>query len=303
MDELKPKVPCIFINEYCEESTGKQAAAFLKTKAMKESTFFDPQRGVVKVDRERWEEAQRYERRTWMEKCKDMVSDHNESNKHRLGNYSLLKGLYFKKAIELGCGPFTNMRFILDCIEVKKIYLLDPLINDFIYHPYCRYRKGRIGGLFKDWPRFHEIEKPVDLIKRKNLAYRNGGLFGRHVNLIESTIESFKTDLRFDLIIMINVLEHCQDADAVFEKILGIMSPGGIIVYGDNMFDAEEVRRLSSILYDAGHPLRVASSVVESFFDNNFTTFMKAYYPVVLDCHGIDLNFTGYYYIGKLKPF
>ena len=112
MDELKPEEPCVFVNEYCERYTGKQAATFMRATMLKESTFLDPQRGVVKVGKERWEKAQRYERLTWMEKCKDMVSDHNESNKQRLGDYSLLKGLHFEKAIELGCGPFTNIRLI-----------------------------------------------------------------------------------------------------------------------------------------------------------------------------------------------
>ena len=301
MDELKSEAPHVFENEYCERYTGEQAVAFLKTKVMKEATFWDSQRGVVKVDRKRWEEAQRYERRTWMEKCKDMVSDHNEDNCQRFGNFSLLNNLKFKRAIELGCGPFTNMRFIIDTAPVKEIYLLDPLIENYLEHPYCSYRKSRIGGMLKCLPTFHELEKPIRFLKRRFHAYRTGGLLGRHVNVISSNIESYYTNRRFDLVIMINVLEHCQDAVAVLKKILEIISPEGILVLGEVMYETDEVKRLISKHYNAGHPLRVTSPVIKSFITENFYTLMKSCYPTTQYCHGIYLKNTELYFIGKRK--
>ncbi|MEA1883627.1 MAG: class I SAM-dependent methyltransferase [Thermotogota bacterium] len=303
MDELKSEVPCVFENEYCKRYTGKQAANFLKTKLIEESKFLDPQRGVTAVDKNRWEEAQRYERRTWMDKCKDMVSDHNEHNCKRFGSFLLLKDLKFKRAIELGCGPFTNMRLLLDCVDVKETYLLDPLMESYLDHSYCSYRRSRLGGIIKCWPTLHELEKPIRFLKRKFLECRIGGLWGRCVNLIPSAIEFYQTDLKFDLIVMINVLEHCQDADAVLEKILRIIAPGGILVFGEVMYEVDEVNRLSSIHYNAGHPLKVTYQVIESYLSESFDTLMKSYYPTVQYCHGVYLKNTELYFIGKRKPF
>ena len=112
-----------------------------------------------------------------------------------------------------------------------------------------------------------------------------------------SMIETFQTDLQFDFVVMMNVLEHCQDALAVFDKIKELLLPGGILVFRELLFHADEVKRLSAILYDAGHPLRVDQSVIDGFLQD-FKPLMRAEYYVRREFRGLHLQDHELYYIG-----
>ena len=67
----------------------------------------------MKVDATRWQEAQRFERKTWMEQNLGAVDDRNEFHKQEFGGYQAIAGRTFENVIELGCGLlFTNLRLI-----------------------------------------------------------------------------------------------------------------------------------------------------------------------------------------------
>jgi SAM-dependent methyltransferase len=289
----------IFIDENVEIYEGEQARQRLKAKAATES--IDDERGVTRVDEQRWQEAQRYERRTWLERARWSFTDRNEHHRERFAGYDPLRGMVFKHGIELGCGPFTNMRLLLEHCTVERVTLLDPLITDYLTHTFCRYRHGRLGGFFNDHvfrlPAY--VKRPLHFIRTKINDYRIGGLFGRPVSLEASMIESYQTDHCFDLVVMVNVLEHCQDATAVFQKIDDILRPGGVFVYHDKIYRASEVKRLSALIYDAGHPLRVDQSVVDAFLNHHFTPLMRAEYLVQTQFRDLPLTHPELYYIGR----
>ena len=106
----------------------------------------DSIQGVISVNFQRWKEAQRYEWRTWLEKARDLVNDRNDYHQERFAGYSVLRGKTFKRGIELGCELFTNMRFILEHCSILNVFLLDPLIDSYLEHPFFRYRGGAING-------------------------------------------------------------------------------------------------------------------------------------------------------------
>jgi SAM-dependent methyltransferase len=193
--------------------------------------------GIIAVDESRWKEAQYYERKTWMEVnlCRD--HDHNIQNKNDLGGYSYLSGKSFNKVIEVGCGPFTNLLHILPLINASEVYLLDPLIISYLGHPNCKYSNRFLG------------EKPV--------------------NLIASSIEDFQTPLSFDLVVIINVLQHCKDAFRVLSNIRNILSPNGILVFHEPCFKMQALKEF----YDAGHPLLVSYEFLNDFLNG----FKKIY--------------------------
>jgi SAM-dependent methyltransferase len=292
-DQPKP----VFIDETLEIYEEDEALSRLKEK--NDLGNADSERGITRVELSRWEEAQRYERRTWLLTGRSATDDRNTYHKNHFANYAVLHGHQFSRGIELGCGPFTNMRLILSECTVADIALLDPLIPEYLGHPFCTYKAGRIGGLLKQAASWQGMIFPKSYLRSCLTACRCGGLFGRPVQLITSMIETYQTNLRFDLVVMVNVLEHCQDADRVFGKILELLCPGGILVYADVVYDAADVLTLSSTLYDAGHPLRVDRSVVDQFLDKQFVSLMRAEYLRETSFRNIQLQNYELYFVGK----
>jgi SAM-dependent methyltransferase len=292
---------CVYIDENVDIHQGRVASSLLKRRLALEMEYLDPDCGVTRVDIQRWEEAQRYERRTWMERGRSLWSDRNEDHRERFAGYKCLRGFVFERGIELGCGPFTNMRLILKHCHVNKIFLLDPLIDEYLKHPYCQYHNARLGGIVqaRSMPNLRDLSHPLRLCRYLHSAYDVGGVRGIPVRLEKAMIEAYQIDLQFDLVVMINVLEHCQDADKVFAKVLEIVKPGGIFVFADTLYEADEIRRLMPVIFDAGHPLKVDRRVVERYLLNNFEPLMQADYVSKRVFHGVQLVNHHHYFIGE----
>ena len=155
----------------------------------------------MNVTRERWLDAQRAELRCWSDETGgNMSNDRNIDHAYRFKSYAALDSIYFPAAIELGCGPFTNMRFIKPAVAgIGEIHLLDPLASVYmVEHKWCRYS---------------ELGEPT---------------------MHHCAIEDFVSPRKFDLVVMINVLAHCMDSGAVFDKILEIMEPHGVLVFHES---------------------------------------------------------------------
>lgn len=291
----------IFIDRDVRVFEGDEASKRLAAKT--DASFYEPDRGVARVDQARWDEAQHYERKTWMERNRGALDDRNRAHMRRFVGYETLAGRRFERAIEVGCGPFTNLRLILTVATAKRVHLLDPLIRDYVSHPQCRYRGGRLGGIlrapapesFLAWTRpWVALPELID-------AVRIGGLGGVPVQLEASSIEDFQTQERFDLVVMINVIEHCRDLDAVLAKIDEILAPGGIFVFHDKFLSPEGVRRTLENVYDAGHPIRVQRDVIDAFLAPRFDVEFRS------ECHDVDVfagvtfDATAVYFIGRRR--
>lgn len=296
----QPAPKAFFIDENVTIHKGAAALDLIKNRA---KDPIDPIQGVTSVDSKRWEAAQLYERHTWLEKSRDLDNDRNDYHQERFAGYSVLRGKTFKRGIELGCGPFTNMRFILKHCSILDVFLLDPLIDSYLTHPFCRYRGGALNGalgvaISLGWAAPLHPRMWLRLVRN---AFETGGWLGRPVISVPSMIETFHTDLRFDLVIMINVLEHCQNAHGVFSKILELLEPGGTLIYHDRMYSAQEVLKLAQITYDAGHPLRVDQSLVDSFLAQNFESCMRAEYFGEREFCGVHFKEAEVYFVGIKK--
>jgi SAM-dependent methyltransferase len=149
---------------------------------------------------------------------------------------------------------------------------------------------GRLAGY---------LRHPLRACLSKLNDWRIGGLLGRPVTIEKSMIETYETNKNFDLVVMINVLEHCQNAAAVLKKVDQILLPEGIFVYHDKMYKAAEVERLLSVSYDAGHPLRVDQSMIEEFLSKHFEPLMRAEYLVHAEFHGLRTSYREIYFIGQ----
>lgn len=204
-------------------------------------TRFETEDGVLKVDAERWQIATDYERYTWLTHNLQLTTDRNEFHRDEFDNYKALpKNL--GKVIELGCGVFTNLRFILAEHQAEKVFLLDPLCEEYqAKHPNC--------------------------------TYKDGILAENEVTLIAKAIEDYKSRIKFDTIIMINVIPHCYDALAIFEFIRKHLNKGGYLVMGE--FPREHPAKLH---YDAGHPIALHAPILESFLSEFEEVYRKGWY-------------------------
>lgn len=171
---------------------------------MDDTPYYDEQLGIVSVDQKRWHAAQDVEQATWFSLFPHLADDRSEEHRLRFDNYQQIP-MQCGDVLEIGCGPFTQARSILNGRSVDSLTLLDPLLTDYLDHPHCAYQ----GGLF----------------------------YGYRVNMFAITAEKLPLSLRFDLAICINVLEHVQDTSMVVNRLIASLKPGGLLVLGEQCHD------------------------------------------------------------------
>jgi SAM-dependent methyltransferase len=290
-----------FVNETLQFRTGAEAEALVTR--MNDQAYVDEIRGVVKVPKERWRIAQAYERNTWMVAGVDAEDDRNRFHEREFDCYNSIRGKRFKSAVECGCGPFTNLRIIGRHCRIVGCTLLDPLINEYVVHKNCTYStgilqtgetalsrwlgKGRAGRALKPTiagvsPRLLMYGIPVELV-------------------ISKPLEDVGDVGHFDLIVMINVIEHCYDIDMVFGSILSFCKHDSLLIFHDRLYNASRLKRRLSHQFDAGHPLRVDGEIIMEFLHSNFSTIFERTVDIKDGYASIDLTERGVYFIGQRR--
>jgi hypothetical protein len=199
------------------------------------------------------------------------LQDRNNFHAASFDHYKVLCNIQFKNVIELGCGPFTNLRIIGTKCRITQCALLDPLIKEYLSHPFCSYddkylylESSLFGRLFRRiFPKIHRARQNI-LRQRIPVS-----------KILASPIEPMPTDELYDMVILINVLEHCYDISLVFQKVLDIMAEGSMIIFHDKYYEHTEVARTARTGYDAAHPLKVDKSLIDEFLNNNFEAIYK----------------------------
>lgn len=264
-----------FISSDRDFLQGQEAQEQLKQK--NDWHYFQEEAGILCVDKERWQEAQSFESRTWLCDNRQARLDNNLLHQANFDDYFHLQDRTFQRGIELGCGPFTNIRHIAKFATIAEIHLLDPLLKQYTKHPHCVYQGGT-------------LKIPAGLFTKKKKAF-----------LHNIPIEELQTDLTFDLVILINVLEHCYDAERIFGQILKIISRGGYFVFYDKYLEPDFLAQKVKTSYDAGHPLRISGRVIDRFLEDNFYPLLYKlnYFPVLK--RGMNVSYHGLYFIGWKK--
>jgi ubiquinone/menaquinone biosynthesis C-methylase UbiE len=125
------------------------------------------------------------------------------------------------KVIELGCGPYTNIRVIMQGRAWSKIVCSDPLSGRYLTLP-CWLAMASKTKLVE-----------VDNFPAERCPYQPGS---------------------FDLVIMNNVLDHVMDADECLTKAVGLVKTGGFLILGQDLSDAVDEKKYP---HDVGHPIRL----------------------------------------------
>lgn len=136
-----------------------------------------------------------------------------------------------ERALEIGCGPFTNMRLISRLCRIREIYCTDPLIP-----VYAGFRltwlsqqvaKGRVRAL---------------AAKGEELGFDDGF---------------------FDLVVCINVLDHVHDSRRCMQQMLRVTRPGGYIVFGQDLCDDDDLAD-EEYRTHVGHPIKLHHTTLDA---------------------------------------
>ena len=207
---------------------------------------------VRSVSAERWSEAQEWELTLWREGLrkhgwKQVVwpvvapvlralnwrrawgDDWNHWWKDRFEGYAFLPS-DLGDCIELGCGPYTNIRLILEGRTASRVVCSDPLADSYV---------GFTGRWLAEAHAAGRVEVDSHAIEESPFARPS-----------------------FDLVVMINVLDHVRDADLCMRTAIELVRPGGYFVLGQDLSNEDD---LTHHPYDVGHPIRLRREDLEPY--------------------------------------
>jgi SAM-dependent methyltransferase len=150
------------------------------------------------------------------------------------------------KALEVGCGPFTNMRLISKTCKVKEIYCSDPLIE--------AYSKFRLTWL------------ATQMAKNRLKAVRAKGE------------ELDFADEYFDLVVCINVLDHVQDSRRCVEQVLRVTKGGGYVVLGQDLCNDEDLTDIQ-LRTHVGHPIKLHEATLNTMLGSSCESLLRKILP------------------------
>jgi SAM-dependent methyltransferase len=238
---------------------------------------------TTRVSTERWLEAQEYELDVWkrqnvwprrwtaallnalgIRKVKS-GDDWNEWWFERFDAYRAIPDK-LENAIELGCGPYTNMRLIRQNRDIDHVVCSDPLARHYIHFRRrwlaAEYRKGTI--LVDD----HPIE------------------------------ECPFADGYFDLVVLINVLDHVKDGLAGLNTAVRITKPAGYLVIGQDLTSEEDAANNRE---DIGHPIRLHQEDIDQRIRRGFESVLYQVLPREKG-RNPQFHYGTYLFIGRKKP-
>lgn len=240
---------------------------------------------VLKVDKNRWELAQQWERHCWNEvqkardrygknllwrlmgpvrKSKYRGDDWNYWWKERFQNYDFLPRSV-ENGIELGCGPYTNLRLIVDLCSINHLFLSDPLISEYV-----RYKSTFVGEMHKQ--SFCILDDhPIE--------------------------ESPFAANYFDLVVMINVLDHVQDAELCMRNAIRMVKPNGILLFGQDLTDETDMSQ-EGVRTDVGHPVRMDHEWIDGVLKRPFEAVLCRILPRELG-RNPEAHYGTYIFAGK----
>jgi len=209
---------------------------------------------ILNVPGERWLQAQRWEGALWRNanrplrnaakrvlqqlglRRREVGDDWNHWWAEQFGDYRFIPK-HIKDAIEFGCGPYTNLRLISRARKIDHAYCSDPLLHTYLTFRYTwlseSYRRRRV--LVDD----HPMEQCP-----------------------------FASDF-FDLVVLINVLDHVRDASECLRQAVRVTKPGGFLIVGQDLTSEEDLS-IPEVRSDIGHPIKLDHEALDLFLHPTF---------------------------------
>jgi SAM-dependent methyltransferase len=211
-----------------------------------DSKYWNDEYGIIAVDEARWRAAQQFEKDGWFFHWSDMTDDRSMDHDELFDRYRALTD-DLGNTVEIGCGPFTQIRHIVRKRgkRPKSLTLVDPMVYQYMALSNCSYKNWNIDNVPVAIAEFKAEEFPTH---------------AKHAVDVVHNIDKYA----YDTVICINVLEHVQDVKQVLSNILLLMRDGAILVLGERTYDDLDINKL----YDVGHPIRIKSRVIDEFMQH-----------------------------------
>lgn len=212
-----------------------------------------------RVSAEAWQAAQSWERQHWLGAQqarakfgknyiwrllalfgmvpKHRGDDYNLWWRHQFRDYDFLPAIA-DNAIEVGCGPYTNMRLIQQWCKPRHLVLSDPLIRTYV-----TFKLTFVAELYK------KAACVLDDHPLEELPF---------------------VDNYFDLAVMINVLDHVRDAHACMRNLLRVTKPGGYLILGQDLSNDDDLDALRRDAGAVGHPIKLDHVWFEPYLKQGF---------------------------------
>ena len=213
-----------------------------------------------RVTPERWQAAQQWEENHWVGAQRararfgknyiwrflswfGLVSKHRGDDwnawwQKAFDHYAFLPATV-DNALEAGCGPYTNIRLVQERCRPKHLYLSDPLIRTYV-----KFKLTFVAEMYR------EAACVLDDHPLEELPFADG---------------------YFDLVVMINVLDHVRDAHACMKNLIRVTKPGGFLIVGQDLSDDADMQALKADLGAVGHPIKLDAEWFQPYLNNGFT--------------------------------
>jgi SAM-dependent methyltransferase len=204
-------------------------------------------------------------RRALRHRTPDLGDDWNTWWAEQFNGYQALPKT-LENAVELGCGPYTNMRLITEGRTIGHIFCSDPLAKQYVTF------RGR--WLAEAW---RTAEVLIDDHPLEECPFASA---------------------YFDLVVLINVLDHTRDLPLCLQQAVRITKPGGYLVVGQDLSDADDAQRTAG---DVGHPVRVDHHALD---EELVPCFAQVLYRILPRDEGRNpsAHYGTYLFIGKKTP-
>jgi SAM-dependent methyltransferase len=78
----------------------------------------------------------------------------------------------------------------------------------------------------------------------------------------------------FDLVVMINVLDHVRDALLCLEQVKRVVAPGGLVVLGQDLVSADALDYVDPL-----HPIRILQPTMDNAVADDFEPLLRRVLP------------------------
>lgn len=224
---------------------------------------------IIKTTEPKWIDAQKYEQETWvmnnrrnsfpklvlkfLRACKKPKhlfqlikfrdfycgDDWNFWWMEKFDNYKVLPQR-FGKALEVGCGPYSNIRLLARLRQMDEIVCTDPLMDI-----YKTFKMTWVTEMFKKG----KIKALTGMCEKIDFP-----------------------DATFDLVVCNNVLDHVLDAEKGLLEMARVLKPGGYFVFAQDLTDKEAIEKEPD---REGHPIRLDHVFLDGILSGIYSSEFK----------------------------
>lgn len=139
-------------------------------------------------------------------------------------DFKALDGINLGHTIEFGCGPYTQVRNIMERVNVtlESLVLSDPIIDLYKKIEGTTYQNGSFTVNGKAYP-----------VSFNNLTTEEWGKQVRR----ERSMRQDHNYSTFDTVVFMNALIYSQDAVQLLTTLYDALKPGGLLIFMDRWFE------------------------------------------------------------------